>query len=192
MPYPTSPDFTAINVRSENKNIVSETRSGKKQVRAIGGQKWLFSAEYNMLTRTQFAPVWAFCLAQEGMLQPFTIVAPVISQSSGDATGTLRVNNVSGYPAGTSSLLVDGISGTIKAGDFIKFNGHTKVYAVVSDITGAGTLTIVPALMEAVVNDEVILYRDVPFTVRLANDIQEFDAQSYDRYNFEIDFEEVI
>lgn len=192
MSYPTTPDFTTLGVSSVQNNLKSETRSGKHQIRTIGAQRWAFTASYRLLTRAQFAPVWAYVISQEGMLNPFTIVAPVISHTSGTATGTLRVNNVAGYAAGTSVLAVDGIAGTLKAGDFIKFNGHTKVYMVVSDLTGVGSLTITPELTENVVNDEIILYRDVPFTMRLKNDVQEFSTKNYDQFDFELDFIEVL
>jgi hypothetical protein len=79
--------------------------------------------------------------------------------------------------AGDTSVTVDGMTGTLKAGDFIKFNGHSKVYMVVADATasaGSATLTIEPPLRENLSDNEVITYDGVEFTVRLTNDVQEF------------------
>jgi hypothetical protein len=59
MSYPTDPEFAAINVTSRHSNVVSETRSGRRQVRSIGAQRWAFTAQYNELKRTEFAPVYA-------------------------------------------------------------------------------------------------------------------------------------
>ena len=76
------------------------------------------------------------------------------------------------------------------------FNGHTKVYMVVSDATADGsneaTLTIEPPLRSSVASDETILYDNVPFTVRLANDVQEFSTSQNDIYRFEVDFIEAL
>ena len=93
------------------------------------------------------------------------------------------------------------MTGTLKAGDFIKFNGHTKVYMVVADATADGsneaTLTIEPPLISSLANDETVSYDNIPFTVHLTNDIQEFGVVGSDKdgnllYQFEIDVEESI
>ena len=58
---------------------------------------------------------------------------PVIGDSTGNATGTLRADGA--HSAGDNTITMDGISGTVKAGDFIKFANHAKVYMVVSDFS---------------------------------------------------------
>ena len=126
--YPTTPEFQAINLESRHSNLMSESISGKVQVRAIGGQKWAFTAKYNPMTRAEFNPVYAFVISQQGMKGTFTIVPPVISSTTGSATGTMLVNGATG--AGASTVSIDGITGDIKAGDVIKFANHTKVYMV--------------------------------------------------------------
>ena len=67
---------------------------------------------------------------------------------------------------------------------------------VVSDATADGsneaTLTIEPPLRSSVASDETILYDSVPFTVRLANDVQEFSTSQNDIYKFEVDFIEAL
>lgn len=190
MTYPTSPEFSAINVDSISANIRSETRSGRMQVRSIGAQRWRFTARYNDLTRDDFAPVYAYIMATGGGLESFDIVPPVISDTSGDATGIMRVNG--NHLAGDSTISVDGFTGTIKAGDFIKFASHTKVYMVTADLAGAGTLNISPALLEPTLNNDVVTYNNVPFTMRVSNDTQRFSAGAGDRYRYEVDMIEVI
>jgi len=188
--YPTTPEFQAVNLKSTHNNLKSTTISGRVQVRTIGGQKWEFSAKYNPMTRAEFQPVFAFVTSQQGSLGTFTIVPPVVGSTSGTATGTALVNGATGV--GATSVPVDGFTGTIKAGDFIKFASHDKVYMVTADLTGAGTLNIQPALVAAVADDNQITYNNVPFTVRLENDVQQWALSGYDRYNFEIDFVEVL
>lgn len=188
--YPTTPEFQAINIESKHNNVKSETVSGRMQVRTLGGQRWSFTAKYNPMTRTEFNPVYAFVISQQGMLGTFTIVPPVIGNSSGDVSGTALVNATTA--AGATSVAMDGITGTIKAGDFIKFASHNKVYMVTADRAGAGAMTIEPPLVSGVTDNEAITYASVPFTMRLANDIQTYSLSSNEYYEYEIDMIEVL
>ena len=79
-------------------------------------------------------------------------------------------------------------------GDLIKFSAeaHTKVYMVTEDRVGDGVLTIFPALVAGLVDNELLVYNNVPLKVRLANDIQEYDLSSNNQYTFEVDFVESI
>ena len=152
--YPTTPEFQAINVESKHNNLLSQTVSGRQQVRTLGGQQFCFTARYNVMTRAEFMPVFAFVTSQQGRLGSFTIVPPVIGNANGDVSGTVLVNGATN--AGAVSVPIDGISGTLKAGDFIKFANHSKVYMVTADITGAGTVSIEPALVSNVADNEAI------------------------------------
>lgn len=190
MSYPTTPEFSAINITSRTSNVVTETKSGRRQVRSIGAQRWSFTAKYNNLTRDEFMPVYAFVMSQKGQLGTFTVVPPVIGSSRGDVSGSMLVNG--NHNIGDSTVAVDGFTGTIKAGDFVKFAGHNKVYMVVADLTGAGDLTIEPPLTVAANDGDAVTYDSVPFTVRLNNDVQEYGLSGYDKYGFEIDFVEAL
>jgi hypothetical protein len=71
---------------------------------------------------------------------------------------------------------------------------------VVADVTsssGAATVTIEPPLVSSLSDDEAVTYDNVPFTVHLTNDIQEFGAIGADKdgnllYKFEFDVEESL
>lgn len=187
--YPSTPEFQAINVSSKHNNVFSETVSGRTQVRSVGGQRFMFSAKYNPMTRSEFNPVFAFVTSQQGRLGSFVIVPPVIGSTTGTATGTASVNGT--HEAGVTSVAVDGFTGTIKAGDFIKF-AHSKVYMVTADIDGAGSISIEPALVSDLTDDEEMVYNDVQFTMRLNNDVQEYSLSSNEYYEYEIDMIEVL
>jgi len=187
--YPTTPEFQAINVESKQRNIYSETVSGRIQARQIGKQQWAFSAKYNPMTREEFAPVYAFLVSQKGRFGTFTIVPPVISTTSGTATGTMTSGAES---AGSTSISVSGFTGDIKAGDFVKFASHSKVYMVTADRSGAGDMSIEPALIEAVTNGTEITYTDVPFKMRLNNDIQTYSLSSNEYFEVDVDMIEDI
>ena len=188
--YPASPIFASVGFKSVYYNLSSQSLSGRTQVRNIGGQRFEFSASYSRLLRSEFTPVLAFVMSQRGMAETFSIVLPEISSTSGTATGTVRTNGTS--PIGDKTIAIDGLTGLLKAGDVIKFASHSKVYMVTQDRSGAGDLSIEPGLEAAVANNTVITYNDVPFLVRLNNDIQEYNIGSASLVDFDVDFIESV
>jgi hypothetical protein len=191
--YPTTPVFNSINFSSEQKTITSTTDSGKMFSVQVDGQRFKFSASYPPMTRDEFAPVIAFIMKQRSQKETFQIALPDLKNAKGDVSGVVETNGTAS--AGDTSVTVDGMTGTLKAGDFIKFNGHSKVYMVVADATassGSATLTIEPPLRENLSDNEVVTYDGVEFTVRLTNDVQEFNTGIYSLYRFEVDFIEAL
>jgi len=195
--FPTSPVPADIKVSSFTPTLVSETQSMKRQVRRRGGQRWAFEVNYPPMTRAEYAPVYAFCIAQRGQYETFTFIPPVVSDPQGTATGTPLVNGA--QSAGDNTIVTDGWSNSItalKAGDFLKFSGHNKVYMVTADATSDGsgnaTLTIEPPLMADVSDNEALTVGDVPFTVSLVNDTQEFSAGPPNIYEFNLQLIEII
>lgn len=190
MSYPTNPEYTAINFSSRHKNFVTEARNGRKQVRSIGAQQWSFTASYRNLTRSEFMPIYAFIISQKGQLGTFSVTPPIISSTNGTISGNMLVNG--SHTTGDTTIAVDGFSGTIKAGDLIKFNNHDKVYMVTADLSSPGALNIEPGLYSNVSNDTTVIYNNVPFLMRLDNDVQEYDLSTVDQYDFEVDLIEAI
>ena len=188
--YPTDPSFKAVNFASNFYNVHSEAISGRKQSRHLGGHRFEFSAKYNKLTSAEFLPIFAFVASQKNSVDTFTITLPVLSAVSGDASGTVLVNGA--HSIGDSTIALDGLTGTLKAGNFVKFANHSKVYMITADLTGAGTLSIQPPIMEALVDNEAITFDDVPFTAKIEGDIQKFSFPQYDTYSYEIDMVEAV
>lgn len=188
--YPTSPTFNAVNFSSEFFNLSSQTISGRTQVRNIGGQRFSFTASYARLNRAQFYPIQGFLMAQRGMAETFTIVLPEISSPSDSISGTMRA--AASGSVGDTSIAVDGFTGTLKTGDVFKFAGHNKVYMATADRSGSGTLSFQPSLVSGVSDNQTVTYNDVPFTVRLNNDVQEYSVSTDLTYTYEVDFIEAI
>ena len=188
--FPTSPTASSIKITSISPTLTSVTHSLKRQARQRGGQRWALELDYPPMTRAEFAPLFAFSVAQKGQYQTFTYQPPIYSDTSGTATGTLLVNNASGYSVGDSTVATDGLTGTLKAGDFIKFAGHDKVYMLTAD--GSTTLTIEPPLNATVADDEAIAYNDVPFAVAFVNDSQSFGRGAADLHDFSISLVEIV
>lgn len=168
-------------ISSVSPTLVSRAQSLKGQKRSRGGQRWLFSYEFDGSDRDIYMDVWAFLNAQRGQYDTFTIAMPTNIVPRGTWGGTPLVNGA--HVAGVSSIVTDGhtvsITGAGKRGDFIKFSGHSKVYQLTADFNsdggGAATLAIVPALMADVADNEAISFSAVPFTVSLTSDTQPLD-----------------
>ena len=140
--YPASPEASSIKISSLKFNLMSESLSGRRQVRGIGGQRWALTASYNPMTRADFMPVFAFVVAQNGQFETFTFVPPIVGSTAGTGTGTVTTNTSVAIGATTVSLT--GLTGSLKAGDYVKFANHTKIYMLVADRVGAGTVAIQP------------------------------------------------
>jgi len=195
--FPTSPAFNSLNVQSIQPTFISRTISGRRQARQIGGQYWGMTATFPPMTRAQFAPIHAFVLKQRGQYESFQVVPPVLNAGLGSPAGTPLVKGASQTGR---SVDTDGWNNDIvifKAGDYIKFLNHDKIYAVTADVTshasgGTTAVTIEPALITSPANDSAITYTSVPFTVALTSGIQEFSTGTSGLFEFEIDLEEVL
>jgi hypothetical protein len=82
-----------------------------------------------------------------------------------------------------------------KAGDLLKFNGHTKVYMVTADaasnVSGIASVTIEPALITTITDGESVITSNVPFTVALASDSMDTNITPGVFYTLDIDLVEV-
>ncbi len=198
MSYPTTPVWEAVNLESDSPTLVSTTVSGRMQSRKIAGQRWAFTASYPPMTRADFMPVWAYIVSKRGQYSTFTVIPPIIGNARGVATGTPLVNGA--QSVGDTTIVTDGwtvsTTGIMKAGDFIKFSGHDKVYMVVSDANSDGsgntTLTIEPQIITALSDNETITVNNVPFTMRLDKDAQEYKMGTNQFVKFDVDFVESL
>ena len=188
--------FTSLGIKSIQNTIISKSVSGKKLARQIDGQRWAFTIQIITAKRSDvYGDLMAFIVKQRSGKENFTIVPPEITDARGTASGTPNGT----ASAGATSITLGGSgTGTLKAGDFIKFASHDKVYMVVADQSdiSTGSLTIEPPLTTAVSSSD-IQYDNVPFTVYLTNDIQEFGVVGADKdgnalYQFEFDVEEAL
>ena len=199
----SSAAFETMGIQSKQNTIISKSLSGKKLSRQIDNQRFAFTARIIVGTRSDiYGELMAFIIKQRSAKENFTIIPPEGEDARGVETGTLAVNG--SHTSGDTTIAIDGFAADtanrLRTGDFIKFNGHTKVYMVVADVTsssGAATVTIEPPLVSNLSNDEAVSYDNIPFTVHLTNDIQEFGVVGADKdgnllYQFEFDVEESL
>ena len=199
----SSAAFETLGIKTIQPTIISKTDSGKRLTRQIQGQRFAFTASIITAKRSDvYGELMAFIMKQRSSKENFTIIPPELEDARGVESGTLLVNG--SHTSGDTTIAIDGFASDtanrLRAGDFLKFNGHTKVYMVVADVTsssGAATVTIEPPLVSNLSNNEVVSYDNIPFTVYLTNDIQEFGVVGADKdgnllYKFELDVEEAL
>jgi len=87
-----------------------------------------------------------------------------------------------------------GTAGIMKAGDVVRFAGHSKVYMLRadadSDAWGHAALQIVPPLIHTPANGEALTVTNVPFTVALDGDVVQYRASRPSLFQFEMDLVE--
>ena len=195
--------FETMGIKSIQNTIISKSQSGKKLARQIDNQRFGFTARIITAKRSDvYGELMAFIIKQKSGKENFTIIPPEIEDARGSETGTVLVNGV--HAVGDTTIAMDGFAGDgagrFKAGDFLKFASHDKVYMGVADATSssnASTVTIEPPLITALADNSTVTYDNVPFTVHLTNDVQEFGAVGSDKdgnllYQFEFDVEEAL
>ena len=195
--------FETMGIQSVQNTIISKSINGKKLARTVDNQRFGFTARVITGKRSDiYGSLMAFIIKQRSGKENFTIIPPDVQSTKGTENGTVRVNG--SHTAGDTTIAMDGHNndGTHKfrAGDFLKFASHNKVYMVVADVTSssnASTVTIEPPLLTALADDSAVTYDNVPFTVHLTNDIQEFGVVGTANdgallYQFEFDVEESL
>ena len=192
--------FGTLGIKSIQNTLISKSDSGKRLVRQIDGQRFAFSVQIITATRSDvYGELMAFIMKQRSRKETFTIIPPEIEDARGNETNTVLVNG--SHAVGDTTIAMDGHHNdnphAFKAGDFIKFASHSKVYMIVADVqasSNASTVTIEPPLIATVADDSVVTYDNVPFTVYLTSDIQEFgvsgvsnDGKLYYEYQFDVE-----
>ena len=211
--------FSTLGIKSTQNTIISITDSGKKLSRQIDNQRFGFTAQIITAKRSDvYGELMAFIMKQRSSKENFTIVSPEIKDARGSANEVITVDgaitagattftlNDASVSAGATTCTVDNMTtstnGILKAGDYFRFTGQSKVYMIVENVNtdGSGavsTVTFEPPLISNVADNTVIIYDNVDFTVYLTNDIQEFGVVGADKdgnalYQFEIDVEEAL
>jgi len=165
--------FTSATIISETTTRISESISGITFRKSVGAQHWMLTVTSKPLDRAELGALFSFLAKQEGMLGNFTLVPPIYgSTASTNATGTPTVTQ--DYAAGLNSVRANLGGGSLKAGDFIKFSNHDKVYMLTADVdqdlSSEDTFEFTPHLEHEVDDTTTIVYNDVPFKVMLMND----------------------
>lgn len=198
--FPSTPGFAAANFKTNNLTKKTQTASGRV-VRATNATTiWSGTLAFPVMSLNEFRPIQAFVARAQGALNDFDIVIPLVSTSNSAFNHSVAtLTTTSSASAGDTSVAFNcgtGPTNVFKAGDVVRFANHTKVYMIAADVnsdaSGNATMTITPALVEAVSSSENITSHNVPFRMILSNDLQEFNYRTDGLVAYEIDVEEVI
>jgi hypothetical protein len=195
---PTSPAFRSVTIKSNNPNITTISTSGRRQVKTQQAQFWSFTASYPPMKRSDWAPIAAFIMQQRGAYESWTVLLQDYSNTQGNlTTQSVTTTNTEAIGSTTIELTSGSLTQTdaLKAGDFIKFNNHNKVYMVTGDVdfsSGSATMNIEPGLLVSVSSATSIDYNDVEWTVFLTNDVQEFNTGLANVVEYELEFREAL
>ena len=213
--FPTSPGFQSVNFSMNTSTKRTQAASGRiiratNSTTVFGG-----TLQFPPMTQAEFRPIQAFIAQTDGGLNEFDIVIPTVSESQATdiVTGQSIASIIDGrlfvdgaHSAGDTTINITTLpdsAGTalgdqvlLKAGDVVRFAGHTKVYMASTDINtdsaGGAVLNIKPGLVEALTDEEGITSTNVPFRMILNNDVQEFSYRTDELVEYEIDVIEAI
>lgn len=180
--YPTSPSFQSVNFTTVTPTQLSGTISGKLRRVSMGVSYYTWEVFYPALTRIQAGTVKGYLAQALGPNFSFEILLPTISYSAlGVQTGLIPRTSAAAPIGATSVTLTNTGSNTnvLAAGDFFRFNNHSKVYQCVAPCTslsGNATLFFSCPLVQAVPATTNLTITAVPFTAVLAEEAQEFTA----------------
>ena len=194
--FPTDPNFRSLVFTDNRPILLNQTLSGKKSARQIGAQYFSFTVQMPPVDQLKAQEIFAFLSKQKGGFENFTIAAPLNNKGNSHSETDILVNGATS--AGASAVPMDGFSHTnhaLRAGDLIKFAGHTKVYMVQDEVTASGgsaTVNIQPNLVADVADNEAVTTNKPLFNVYLANDEIRYTTDISGFYNISFDVREVI
>tara|TARA_R110000764_G_scaffold44175_2_gene99453 strand:- start:483 stop:1088 length:606 start_codon:yes stop_codon:yes gene_type:complete len=196
--YPTTVNFTSLQFKDNRPTLLNQTLSGRKQVRQIGSQYFSFTVQMPPMKQEDSQAYFAFLQKQKGSFEDFTIAAPLDNLGAGKLQTDIQV--VGAHVVADASIALDGFTanqtGSLKAGDLIKFANHSKVYMVQSDTasssSGALTVLISPPLVQALTDNNAVTVNKPQFTVYLENNEIMYSTSSSGFYSISFDVREVI
>lgn len=195
--FPTSPKFRTLNFKNVRPALMNHSLSGKRVVRQIGSQYFIFTVQMPNLSNDDAMDIFAFLQKQKGSFETFTIQHPLDNRGAGKAETDILVNGV--HAVSDSTIALDGFAASttavLKAGDLIKFN-HSKVYMVQSDVdsnsSGEVTVSIEPSIVAALADNEAVTVNKPSFTVYLTSEEIMYTTDVSGLFNIEFEVREVI
>jgi hypothetical protein len=194
--FPTDPNFRSLNFQDNRPTLLNQTLSGKKSARQIGAQYFSFTVQMPPLEQMKAQEIFAFLQKQKGSSGNFTIQAPLDNLGTSKNETDILVNTA--HSAGIDTVNMDGFSHSshaLRAGDLIKFAGHSKVYIVQEEVTassGQAAVKISPNLVSSLADNEAVTVNKPSFTVYLENNDIMYSTDASGFYSISFDVREVI
>ena len=194
--FPTDPNFRSLNFKDNGPALLNQTLSGKKSARQIGAQYFSFTVQMPPLEQLKAQEIFAFLQKQKGAIGNFTIQAPLDNLGTSKNETDILVNTA--HITGVDTVNMDGFSHTnhaLRAGDLIKFAGHSKVYIVQEEVTassGQAAVKISPNLVNSLADNEAVTVNKPSFNVYLENNDIMYSTDASGFYSISFDVREVI
>jgi hypothetical protein len=187
--FPTSPSFNAVNFKINTPSQITESFSGKIRRVGLGISYYSWEVKFPNLTGLEAGSITGYISQALGQQFSFQIILPKISYTKITAAtvGGAQTSNtvvVSGTMArGSTSVTLTNCGANknvLAAGDFFKFNNHSKVYMCVSPCvangSGVATLYFSCPAVTSVPSSTQLTITAVPFTAILAEPEQSWDT----------------
>lgn len=194
--FPSVP-FTTLELRNNTPTIVSTSLSGLENRTQVGTQYWSFTATFNNISDSQRRQIMGFLMSKRGNFSPFSIGLPEPFEDSSGNYATSPIT-ISTGAAGATTVVGTGVSNStliLKAGDFVSFANHNKVYMVTADATSTGSgqvsVNLWPALRTSVASS-TMKHKNVEIYVRCSQDQISFSSDPNLLTTMDLDFVEVI
>lgn len=189
-------NYSGLNFRSNQRTLTSISDDGTTYTRQIDTQRFSLTLSFPPQSKADFMPIVAFVMKQRSKKESFTLPLPTGLK---DARGTASGSPTGTGSAGDTSITLGGTgTGSLLAGDLIKFSSHDKLYMVVDDASdiSSGTITIEPPLRQAISAD-TISFDSLNMSARLTSDVQEFSSGTVDKdgnlvFGYELDVVEAL
>jgi hypothetical protein len=181
--YPTYPSFTSVNFKTVTPAQTTTSFSGKMRRVSLGVSFYTWEVKYPSMAAIDAGTVNGFLGQTLGQTFSFEIILPKISYSKSTNPPSTTVRTSATAAVGAKEVALTNCGNTkivLAAGDYFKFNNHSKVYMCVSPCTsnsgGAATLFFTCPLVAAVPSSTNLTITAVPFTAICSEDVQEFDT----------------
>ena len=166
-------NIQAIEFKSNQPTVRTQSLSGRTQTRTFGGQYWSARIEMPFMTQADLKKVYAFLVKQKGSASTFTIAPHNLQQVTGtpSATEDIKATTSSAQKLVGSTSVEMTNQNKFFAGDIIKFSNHTKAYMITADQGSDDTIFFEPGLTTAITDShDVLSGTNFELTVRLDDD----------------------
>jgi hypothetical protein len=183
--WPATPEGNAVNFKINTPTQTTETFSGKMRRVGLGVSYYSWEMRWTNLKPLDAGTINGYSAQALGQQFSFEIVIPKVSFTKlTDQTGNTPVVATS-ISVGATSVQLSGCGANrnvLAAGDYFKFQNHTKVYMCVSPCVsnGSGVATLFfsgPCVNgTGVAAGQTVRINQVPFTAIMDEEAQEYEV----------------
>ena len=194
---PSSPSFTNSEWGIRRNAVVSESPfTGAQQVISYDKAQWYCSVTLPPMKRSQASAWHAFFLKLRGRENTFLLGDPDATKPTGSTSDhpSSVVTSSSGSIGDTSLSLTIGSGKKLNTGTYLQIGTATsaKLYMVVDDNTGNGSVTIEPKLKAAVSNSEALIFNDARGVFRMDSNDLTWSANQISTYGISFSCSEAL